>query len=112
MIKIENQIVNLVAQKKKALIHVRTMGNFQVWRNGVKVSSKEWGRDKTVQLFQFLITARHRNSLHKEQIVDRLWEDNDGKSADQNFKVAMHGINKVLEPNRPSRTEPKFILTN
>jgi DNA-binding SARP family transcriptional activator len=110
MIKIENQIVNLVAQKKKALIHVRTMGNFQVWRNGVKVSSKEWGRDKTVQLFQFLITARHRNSLHKEQIVDRLWEDNDGKSADQNFKVAMHGINKVLEPNRPSRTEPKFIL--
>lgn len=110
MTKIENQIIHLIAQKKSASIHVQTLGNFQIWRDGEKVSGKEWGRDKTIQLFQFLVTARHRHSLHKEQIVDRLWEEVAGKTADQNFKVAMHGVNKVLEPNRPSRTDPKYIL--
>ena len=93
MTKIENQIVELLAKKKSAPIRVQTLGNFQVWRENEKISSKDWGRDKTVQLFQFLITARHRHGLHKEQIMDRIWED----GSDQNFKVALHGVNKVLE---------------
>ena len=71
------------------------------------LSNKDWGRDKTIQLFQFLLTARHRRALHKEQIVDQLWEEID--NANQTFKVAMHGINKTLEPNRKSRTPPKYI---
>lgn len=107
---IENQIVELIAKRKSASIHVQTLGDFQMWRDGQKITTKEWGRDKTIQLFQFLVTARHRHALHKEQIVDRLWEDVDSKSGNQNFKVALHGINKVLEPNRKSRTEARFIL--
>jgi len=30
-------------------------------------------------------------------------------SAAQTFKVALHGINKTLEPDRKNRTEPRFI---
>jgi len=63
-------------------------------------------RDKTVQLLQYLISNRQRNALHKEKIMDHLWEDGD----DRDFKVALHGINKALEPERPSRTEPTYIL--
>lgn len=37
--------------------------------------------------------------------MDHLWEEGD----DRDFKVALHGINKVLEPSRPSRTEPIYI---
>ena len=85
------------------------MGNFQVWREGRAIATKEWGRDKTVQLFQFLIGSMHRRALHKEQILDRLWEDLDTKSAAQTFKVALHGINKTLEPDRKNRTDPRFI---
>jgi len=106
MRKIENQIVELLAKKKSASIRVQTLGSFQVWREEEKISAKEWGRDKTIQLFQFLVAARHRHALHKEQIMDRIWEDGN----DQNFKVAMHGVNKALEPNRPTRTDPRFIL--
>ncbi len=83
------------------------MGNFQVWRENSAISSKEWGRDKTIQLFQYLLTARHRRALHKEQIADRLWEELD--NVNQTFKVALHGVNKVLEPNRKSRTEPRYV---
>lgn len=85
---------------------MQTLGGFQVWRNEEKVGTKEWGRDKAIQLFQFLLTTRHRNALHKEQIKDRLWQE----SGDQNFKVAMHGLNKALEPEKKSRTEARFII--
>lgn len=81
------------------------MGSFVLWRDGEKVNSKEWGRDKTVQLIQYLISYRQRRALHKEQVMEHLWEEGD----DRDFKVALHGVNKVLEPNRPSRTEPIFV---
>jgi DNA-binding SARP family transcriptional activator len=104
-----DQIEALLQWKNKANIQVQTLGAFRVWRNKQEVNSKEWGRDAAIQLFQFLIANRKRHSLHKEQIIDRLWGDLDQKSGLQNFKVAMHGVNKVLEPDRKSRAESKYI---
>jgi len=104
------KIDQLRERQSTAPLRVQTLGSFQVWVDGEKISSKAWGRDRTVQLFQFLITARHRHALHKEQIVDRIWEELDLKGSEQVFKVAMHGINKALEPNRKSRTEPRFVI--
>jgi len=91
-------------------LKIETMGHFQVSINEHVIDSKSWGRDKTLQLLEFLITSRHRKGLHKEQIISRLWEDADGEAGDRDFKVAMHGINKALEPDRKSRTEPKYIF--
>lgn len=110
MSKAAEQINQLKERRAAAAVQVQTLGNFQVWVNGEKISSKDWGRDRTVQLFQFLVTSRHRRGLHKEQIIDRLWEDLDLKGGEQVFKVAMHGINKALEPNRKSRSEARFVL--
>ncbi len=104
------QIADLQEKRATAAVQVQTLGKFQVWVGDEKVQEKDWGRDKTVQLFQFLVTARHRRGLHKEQIVDRIWEDLDEKAGDQVFKVALHGINKVLEPERVSRSEARFIV--
>lgn len=102
----ESQIKDILKQRDLASLHVQTLGNFQVWREGHLITSKEWGRDKTIQLFQFLVTSRHRKALHKEQIMDRLWEE---EGDDQNFKVALHGINKALEPTRKSHSEARYI---
>ena len=104
-----DKIQQLKDKRASAAIQVQTLGSFQVWVGGEQINTKEWGRDKTLQLFQFLITARHRRGLHKEQIIDRLWEELDSKSGEQTFKVALHGVNKVLEPNRKSRSEARFI---
>ncbi len=104
-----DKIANIQAKKETASLQVQTLGTFQVWREGVLISSKDWGRDISVQLFQFLVTARHQRALHKEQIIDRIWEDIDVKAGEQNFKVAQHGMNKALEPNRKSRSEAKYI---
>ncbi len=94
--------------QSESTIQIYTLGDFRVLREGQLISSKDWGRDKTVQLLQFLISNRSRSALHKEQIIDRLWFD----AGDRDFKVAMHGINKALEPGRPSRTDPKYIVRN
>ncbi len=110
MIAAENQIASLLAKRDSASIRVQTLGNFQVWRSSHLVNSKEWGRDVSVQLFQFLVTNRHRQGLHKEQIIDRIWSSLDTKAGQQNFKVAHHGVSKVLEPERKSRTESKYII--
>ena len=87
-------------------IRIQTLGQFNVWVHGEKVDGKQWGRDKTVQLLQYLISNRQRHALHKEKIMDHLWDEGD----DRDFKVALHGVNKVLEPNRPPRTEPKYLV--
>lgn len=110
MIAAENQIESLIHEKGAAAIRVQTLGNFQVWRSNEMVNSKEWGREVAIQLFQFLVTNRQRHGLHKEQIIDRIWESVDSKAGQQNFKVALHGVNKVLEPERKSRTESKYII--
>ena len=100
------KLQDLIDFEKQASICIYTLGQFAVWRSSEKISSKEFGRDKTIQLLQYLVSNRLRNAVHREKIVDDLWEDWN----DRDFKVAMHGINKALEPNRPSRTEPQFIL--
>ena len=105
----EQELTTELASHKKAKLEApikfQTLGQFTLWRHGEKVNAKAWGRDKTVQLIQYLISYRNRHALHKEHIMDHLWEEGD----DRDFKVALHGVNKVLEPNRASRTEPIYV---
>ncbi|MFT5849055.1 MAG: two-component SAPR family response regulator [Psychroserpens sp.] len=103
---LKDKLQELKQFQDDAIICIQTLGQFNLWRNNEKVDSKQWGRDKTVQLLQYLISNRTRHALHKEKIMDHLWEDGD----DRDFKVALHGINKVLEPERPSRTEPSYVI--
>ncbi len=103
---LQDKLLELKQFQEDAVIHIQTLGRFKLWRENEKVDSKQWGRDKTVQLLQYLISNRQRHALHKESIMEHLWEEGD----DRDFKVALHGVNKVLEPNRPSRTEPSFVI--
>ncbi|MEE9371660.1 MAG: BTAD domain-containing putative transcriptional regulator [Saprospiraceae bacterium] len=107
---IENEILKITQIKNPIDLQFNTLGRFEALINGKSIDQKSWSRDKTLQLLQFLINVRYRRGLHKEQIINRLWEDAERSAGDRDFKVAMHGINKALEPNRKSRTEPKYII--
>ena len=106
MSQLSDKLQQVKTFQENAEIRVQTLGQFRLWRNNKKIDSKEWGRDKTVQLLQYLISNRQRHALHKEKIMDHLWEDGD----DRDFKVALHGVNKILEPQRPARTDPTYVL--
>ncbi len=91
-------------------LRIQTLGSFRLWRDGMEIEPATWGREKALHLFQFLVTARRRTShLHKEQIIDRLWPELDPEEGDRDFKVALNTIFKVLEPERPPRTESRFV---
>lgn len=94
---------------KTAALTIYTLGGFRVIRNNQEIQPSEWGRDKAVQLFQYLVTMRHRQ-LHKEQIIDQLWPDLEFASGDRDFKVALNAVNKAIEPDRKPRAHPRYIL--
>ncbi|MES2798082.1 MAG: bacterial transcriptional activator domain-containing protein [Bacteroidota bacterium] len=109
MQEILDKIEKILAKKQTAIVKVEVFGTFTVWVDNQKLNSKNWGRDKSIQLFQFLAMARSRKAMLKDQIVDKLWEND---MDDQGFKVALHGINKALEPDRKSHSDTKFVLRN
>ncbi|WP_179344192.1 AfsR/SARP family transcriptional regulator [Winogradskyella ursingii] len=106
MSQLKDKLQELKKFQEDASIRIQTLGQFNLWRENQKVEAKQWGRDKTVQLLQYLISNRQRHALHRERIMEHLWEEGD----DRDFKVALHGVNKVLEPNRPSRTDASFVI--
>jgi DNA-binding SARP family transcriptional activator len=99
----------VIRKKEEARVVIHTLGKFEVYVNRVKISPKEWKRDKSLQLFQFMLIYCHTKAMHKEQIIDRLWEDD---MDDKGFKVAMHGILKVLEPDKKSHHDSRYIERN
>ena len=93
-----------------APLRVQTLGRFRLWRDGEEVPSAAWRREKALHLFQFLVTTRLRAiKLHKEQIIDRLWPTASPAEGDRDFKVALHTIHKILEPQRKARADPRFV---
>ncbi len=91
-------------------LRVQTFGSFRVWRDGQEIEPAAWSREKALHLFQFLVTMRQQAPhLHKEQIIDRLWPELTIGEGDRDFKVALHTLNKVLEPQRKARATPRFI---
>lgn len=102
-----SSIDQLIQSKDTKSLVVNTLGTFEVYLDNKNISRKTWGRDKTVQLFQFLLANYSRMALHKEKIIDRIWED---IGSDNDFKVALHGLNKVLNPNKKNRSESRFII--
>jgi len=91
-------------------LRIHTLGGFKVWREDVEIPAGDWKREKALHLFQFIITMRRQApQLHKEQIINQLWPHLDYEEGDRDFKVALHTLNKVLEPERKPRTEPRFV---
>ena len=91
--------------KAKKPLHVYLLGTFRTELEG-EVRDELWKRERSAQLFQYLLIHAESRAVHKEQITDRIW---DGIATDQDFKVALHGINKVIEPSKASRKPSRFI---
>lgn len=89
-------------------LRIQTLGGFRVWLGDREVEEKDWQRGKAKDLFQLLITKRHR-LLPKEAIIDTLWSELDEKSAARDFKVALNALNTALEPHRQARSGTFFI---
>ncbi|MBP7998535.1 MAG: tetratricopeptide repeat protein [Chloroflexi bacterium] len=90
-------------------LRIQTLGKFRVWRGREELTSQAWQRKKAIQLFLLLLT--HRGELlHREQICDILWPEQDPEDAARDFKIAHSTLCTVLEPERKPHTPSAFIL--
>src|SRR5699024_3670516 len=89
-------------------IKIKGFGSFQLYVGTNVVEKKQWQREKAKELLLFLLFQRDRYTS-KEVMTDALWPNHERKSADQNFKVTLNALLKVIEPNRKARKESFFI---
>ena len=87
-------------------LKVETLGGFKVFLGNQEVT--DWQRGKAKELFEYIVT-HHDRYMPKQQIMDALWFEQDEKTADRDFKVALNALNSALEPSRKARVEPFFI---
>ncbi len=89
-------------------IRVQTLGQFKLWLGEKEVGEKEWQREKAKELFQLFLTIKEL--IAKDEILAILWPNQEKKSADRDFKVALNCLHHVLEPHRKPRAAPYFII--
>jgi LuxR family transcriptional regulator, maltose regulon positive regulatory protein len=89
-------------------IRVQTLGSFKIWLGEKEVGEREWQREKAKELFQLFITQNEH--MTKDEILQTLWPNQDKKSADRDFKVALNSLHNVLEPLRKARAAPFFVI--
>jgi len=78
-------------------IYIRTFGKFQVFRGEAPISEEEW-KAKQPQLLLKAIICRGIEAVPKDVLVEDLWPEMSPESAENNFKVILHRLRKVLEP--------------
>ncbi|WP_245804736.1 BTAD domain-containing putative transcriptional regulator [Halobacillus hunanensis] len=92
-------------------LSITTLGGLQLKLGQEPVKEKDWQRSKARELFELLVTKRHRMVM-KDEIYQELWPGQSEESSNRNFKVTMNALLKTLEPNRKARGEPFFIKRN
>ncbi|MFZ7128650.1 MAG: BTAD domain-containing putative transcriptional regulator [Desulfobacterales bacterium] len=81
------------------VIEIRTFGGFRVLRDGkTPIPERQWGGSRT-QLLLKAILVRGMRDVPKEMLMDDLWPDSQPEAAGRNFKVTLHRLRKVLEPD-------------
>ncbi|MGP4108067.1 BTAD domain-containing putative transcriptional regulator [Virgibacillus sp. L01] len=87
---------------------IKTFGQFKVWLGNKQLESSDWQRGKAKELFELFITSRDK-LISKEEILQKLWPDQDENGANKTFKVTLNALLKALEPKRKAREESFFI---
>ena len=90
---------------------LKLLGGFEARKGKHLVSSDQWKREKARQMLQALALNRTKG-ISKEQLAMYFWPAAEEPTANNNFKVTLSALNQVLEPERPPKESPYFIIRN
>jgi len=77
-------------------IQVRTLGGFEVARDGRPITTAAWGSKKARDLFKILVTRRGQH-VPREQLEELLWPDGEERSS-RRLSVALSTVRSTLDP--------------
>lgn len=92
--------------RREARLAVRTLGGFQVLRDGVPVPNTEWQSRKARDLLKILAAWRGR-PVPRSRLVDLLWPDDLSARTGNRLSVLLSTVRTVLAPGgQPAESEP------
>ena len=101
--------LNKVGHTPHYMLKIKAFGNLELFRGRQKIEADEWTRKKAKELFK-LFLVHYGELISKEKICYYLWPDKKLEKASRSLYVVLNSLNKILEPERESRTEPYFIV--
>ncbi|MDD2521462.1 MAG: BTAD domain-containing putative transcriptional regulator [Anaerolineaceae bacterium] len=90
---------------------IKLLGGFEVRKGKKLVGSETWKREKARQMLQALALNRAKG-ISKDQLSIYFWPNADETTANNNFKVTLSALNQALEPDRPAKESPLFVIRN
>lgn len=93
-------------------LEIHTLGTFRVLRNGrIPITGQQWGGNRTKLLLKAIL-VHGIHDIPKDIIVEDLWPESAPRSAGQNFKVTLHRLRKILEPDLEKHEKSSFVHLN
>jgi DNA-binding SARP family transcriptional activator len=87
----------IIDMKHYPTVFIRTLGVFQVIRDGTLVHSTEWQSKKARDLLKILIARR--KAVSREQLIEMLWPEVDPVKASNRLSVLLWTLRNVLQPH-------------
>jgi ATP/maltotriose-dependent transcriptional regulator MalT/DNA-binding SARP family transcriptional activator len=79
-------------------LHIITLGRFEVRGDRQRpIQEHQWTGARPRLLLKSIVVHGGRD-IPKDILIEDLWPESDGEAAAQNFKVTLHRLRKVLEP--------------
>lgn len=79
-------------------VAIRTLGSFQVLRDGAPIPTTEWQSRKARDLLKILVARRR--PVCREQLIDLLWPEQDPAKAGSRLSVLLSTVRSVLGGDR------------
>lgn len=76
---------------------IKTLGGFVVYRGETPVREEEWQASQPKLLLKALVSRGFR-WVEKDLLLEDLWPEGSPTSSERNFKVILHRLRKILEP--------------
>lgn len=90
---------NAIYRARIPVIAIRTLGGLQVLRHGSNpIRDREWRGSRPALLFKAILVHGGRH-IPKDMLIEALWPDRHPDKSLQNFKVTLHRLRKLLEPD-------------
>ena len=85
-------------------LEVYLLGPLRIMVDGALVAERGWTR-RTPKLLVKLLALQPHHQLHREQVLELLWPEQEPESASNNLHKAIHLARRTLEPELHSAAD-------
>src|SRR5436853_600700 len=97
-------------QNKSASLEIHLLGPFRVTVDERASEERRWSRRKPKLLVK-LLALQPNHQLHREQVMELLWPEQEPESVSNSLHKAIHLARRTLEPQLHSAADSHFLLT-